>query len=63
MARWADYLQELFNGRGSQLWKRGKLAARWKFDTQSLGHPQTGMEMDTTTAMTLVMPKKRVLPA
>jgi hypothetical protein len=63
MARWADYLQELFNGRGSQLWERGKLAARWKFDAHSLGYAQTGMEMDTATAMALVLPKKRILLA
>ncbi len=61
MARWADYLQELINGRGCQLWETEGLAARWNMETNSLGYAQTGMEMDAQTAMALRMPGKAVL--
>lgn len=61
MARWADYLQEMINGRGSQVWEREGLAARWGMATQSLGYAETGMEMDERTAMALRMPEKAAL--
>ena len=61
MARWADYLQELFNGRGSQIWEREGLATRWNLATQSLGYAQTGMEMDQASALALRLPAKDVL--
>ncbi|MFN8596967.1 MAG: DinB family protein [Anaerolineae bacterium] len=61
LARWADYLQELINGRGSQLWEIDALAARWNMDTKSLGYAQTGMEMDEKNAMTLRLPEKSLL--
>ena len=61
LARWADYLQELTNGRGSQLWDVDKLADRWNMDTASLGYAQTGMEMDVKSAMALRMPDKHAL--
>lgn len=58
LARWADYLQEIINGRGSQIWEKEGLAARWNLETKSLGYAQTGMEMDEKTVMLLRMPKK-----
>ncbi len=61
MARWADYLQELFHGRGSQLWEREDLATRWNLTTRSLGYAQTGMEMEAAEAMALRLPPKDVL--
>ncbi|HRF50866.1 MAG TPA: DinB family protein [Anaerolineales bacterium] len=61
LARWADYLQELFNGRGSQIWETEGLAGRWNMATQSLGYAQTGMEMDPASAMALRLPRKEVL--
>lgn len=61
MARWADYLQELFNGSGSQIWEVEGLAARWNLVSQSLGYAQTGMEMDQASAMALRLPVKETL--
>lgn len=61
LARWADYLQEIINGRGSQLWEKEAMAARWGMDTASLGYAQTGMEMEDKTATTLQLPRKDVL--
>ncbi len=61
LARWADYLQELINGRGSQLWEIDGLAVRWNMATNSLGYAQTGMEMDEKTAVALRLPEKDLL--
>ncbi len=61
LARWADYLQELINGRGSQIWEIDGLAARWNMATNSLGYAQTGMEMDEKTAVALRLPEKSLL--
>jgi hypothetical protein len=61
LARWADYLQEIINGRGSQLWEKEGMAAHWDMETASLGYAQTGMSMDDKTAMTLRMPGKDLL--
>jgi len=61
MARWADYLQELFHGPGSQIWEREDLATRWNLATDSLGYAQTGMEMDQASALALRLPTKDVL--
>jgi hypothetical protein len=61
MARWADYLQEIIHGHGSQLWEKEKMAARWNMETASLGYAQTGMSMDDETAMALRMPRKDLL--
>lgn len=60
LARWADYLQEILNGRGSQIWEREGLAARWQMET-SLGYAQTGMEMDAQDAIALRLPAKDTL--
>jgi hypothetical protein len=61
LARWADYLQEMINGRGSQLWEKEELAAQWNMETASLGYAQTGMSMDDKTAVTLRIPGKELL--
>jgi hypothetical protein len=61
LARWADYLQELIHGRGSQLWEIEGLAARWNMETKSLGYAQTGMEMDGKSVAALRMPGKDAL--
>jgi hypothetical protein len=51
----------MINGRGSQLWEKEELAARWDMETAGLGYAQTGMSMDDKTAMTLRMPGKELL--
>ena len=61
LARWADYLQEMINGQGSQLWEKEELGIRWNMETASLGYAQTGMSMDDKAAMTLRMPGKELL--
>ncbi len=61
LARWADYLQELINGRGSQLWEQEGLAAQWDLATAGLGYAQTGMSMDDQSAVTLRLPPKDLL--
>ena len=61
VARWADYLQEIINGRGNQFWETEGMATQWDMETDSLGYAQTGMSMDDTTAVTLRMPKKETL--
>jgi hypothetical protein len=61
LARWADYLQEIIHGRGSQLWEKEEMAARWNMETASLGYAQTGMSMDDQTATALRMPRKDLL--
>lgn len=61
LARWADYLQEIINGHGSQLWEKEEMAARWGMDNASLGYAQTGMGMEDKTVMTLRIPRKDLL--
>jgi len=61
IARWTDYLQEMINGRGSQLWEKEGLAARWALEASSLGLAETGTFMDEAAAMALPMPGKSLL--
>ena len=61
MARWADYLQEMINGRGSQVWEKEGLGAKWALATNTLGFAETGYYMDEKAATTLRMPTKTVL--
>ena len=61
LARWADYLQEMINGRGSQIWEIEGMAARWEMDALSLGYAQTGMQMDGKAMMTFRFPAKAIL--
>lgn len=61
LARWADYLQELVNGPGSQIWDKEGLAERWGFNSSRLGYAQTGMGMDDDVSSTLPLPSKAVL--
>ncbi len=61
MARWADYLQEMINGRGTQIWETEDLAAPWNLATQSLGFAATGMGMDDSVTAVLRLPEKAQL--
>ena len=61
LSRWADYLQELINGAGSQLWDKEKFAERWQFDPEVLGYAQTGMGMDEEKSVLLPLPSKDIL--
>lgn len=61
LARWADYLQETINGRGSQIWEKDGLAARWAMDTGDLGYGATGMSMDDNAMQALRIPAKEAL--
>jgi hypothetical protein len=61
MARWSDYLQEIINGRGSQLWESEGLARAWGLTGQGLGYAETGMEMSEAQANALRLPPKSVL--
>jgi len=61
VARWNDYLQEMVNGRGSQVWEKEGLAASWGFETNRLGLAGTGTFMDEEVVMSLPMPGKRQL--
>lgn len=61
LARWADYLHELIDGRGTQIWDVEGLAHRWGFGRAGLGYAETGMEMDATAARALPLPRREVL--
>lgn len=59
--RWADFLQEVLNGSGSQLWEREGFAERWKLRKGSLGYADTGMGLDDEAAAVLALPDKAML--
>ncbi len=64
LARWADFLQEVLHGPGSQLWDKEKVAASWGLRHPSgagLGYAETGMGMDDEAAANLSLPPKSVL--
>ena len=61
LARWADYLQEQINGRGSQLWEKEGIGAQWELETNTLGLAETGSYMDDNAATTLRVPSKGAL--
>lgn len=61
MARWADYLQEMINGRGTQIWETERLAERWAMASDSLGFANTGMGMDDRVTQALRLPEKVLL--
>jgi hypothetical protein len=61
LARWADYLQEMINGRGSQLWDKERMSAQWVLETDSLGYAETGTSMADNAATTLRTPGKGLL--
>jgi len=56
LARWADYIQEIINGFGSQLWEQEGLAARWGLGSVSLGFGETGLGLDDDASMKLPLP-------
>ena len=62
LTRWADYLQEMINGRrGSQVWKKEGLCAKWELDIDSLGYAETGFGMDDKAVISLRLPHKAML--
>lgn len=71
MARWADHLQSRLPqmtqglhealGDRSEIWKLERLAERWGFPADLLGHDETGMLMDDAQAALLPLPDKAVL--
>ena len=61
LARWADYMQEIVNGDGSQIWERESLAVRWGFGEPDLGYAETGMGMDDQVLGSLPFPEEVIL--
>ena len=61
MGRWADYLQEMINGSGLQIWAQEELATRWHFDSADLGFAGTGLGMDDDVFASLPFPGKEAL--
>ena len=61
LARWADLVQEVFNGLGTQLWEHDHLGERWGFPLDNLGLGQAGGGIDDATALQLPLPKKEPL--
>lgn len=71
LARWADHLQsrlpqmtqDLHEALGDrpEIWKLERLAERWGFSAELLGHDETGMLMDDDQAAHLPLPEKAVL--
>jgi hypothetical protein len=61
IARWADYLQEQINGRGSQLWEREGVAANWGLETSGLGFAEAGTTLDGKVVMPLRFPGRYAL--
>ena len=61
LARWADLVQEIINGSGTQIWKKEGLADRWGFAVYNLGYAETGMGMDDAFATRLPLPAEGML--
>ena len=61
VARWADLVQEIFNGAGTQLWDQDHLGERWGFPKDGLGTGQAGGGIDDATALKLPLPEKEPL--
>ena len=71
LARWADHLQsrlpqmtqELHAALGDrpEIWKLERLAERWGFSPELLGHDETGMLMDDNQAALLPLPAQAAL--
>lgn len=71
LARWADHLQSRLPqmtkglhealGDRPEIWKLERLAERWGFSTERLGHDETGMLMDDDQAALLPLPEQKVL--
>jgi hypothetical protein len=61
LGRWADLVQEIFNGPGTQVWIKEKIAALWGFSILDLGFANTGMGIDEDTSGSLPLPSKEVL--
>ena len=61
LARWADLVQEVFNGAGTQVWIKDKVAAQWGFSIPDLGFGDTGKGIDEDTSANLPLPSKEIL--
>ena len=61
LARWADLVQEVFNGPGTQIWEHDHLGERWGFPLYNLGLGQAGGGMDDAIALRLPLPEKEPL--
>jgi hypothetical protein len=61
LARWADYLQEMFTDNGIQIWEKQQLAARWGFTSAKLGFAETGLGMQDDDFVSLPFPGKEAL--
>ena len=61
LGRWADLMQEIFNGPGTQVWIKEKIAALWGFSIPDLGFADTGMGIDEDTSASLPLPSKEAL--
>ena len=61
LARWADLVQEIIKGPGTQIWGKERLAGRWGFAALNLGYAETGMGMDDDFAARLSLPAKALL--
>lgn len=71
LARWADHLQsrfysmtpELFQlfGEPMEIWITEQIGEKWGFTAGQLGHDQTGMEMDDSTAASLSFDREELM--
>jgi DinB family protein len=71
LARWADHLQAAMPGMtaelgrrlgsGAEKWEAHGLAGRWGFDSDTLGHAETGMGMSDSVAVQLTFPAKDIV--
>lgn len=61
LGRWADLVQEIFNGSGTQVWIKNRIAALWGFSIPDLGFADTGKGIDEDTSANLPLPSKEIL--
>jgi|GEM_PF-452729 hypothetical protein len=61
LGRWADLVQEVFNGPGTQVWIKDKIATLWGFSIPDLGFADTGKGIDEDTSASLPLPPKETL--
>lgn len=72
-ARWADHLQSIVGeatpalrkaiGAHPEIWQQERLARRWGFPAERLGHAETGMGMDEDLSARLPLPSLEELVA
>ena len=61
IARWADFLQGVIIGPGTQVWEVDKVVQQWGFAKGDLGFAETGMGMDDDAFASLPLPAKALL--